>query len=214
MSAVGRRLLVGGGLLALVVLAVILSPETVVTRIQTVLFSPWFPVVLLGLYALRPFLGWPITVLSGLVGYRYGVVVGVPIALVGAIGTSLLPYAAGQYFDPGGPIFGRLAGGSRRYFRTAGDLRGVVAARLAPTPAEPVSAAAGVGGVPLRAFVLGTAIGELPWTIAAVTVGHSLGAYSTTAIDVDLRVAIAGLVAALVLLAGPVYTAVSQNQPK
>ncbi|MFW5905766.1 MAG: TVP38/TMEM64 family protein, partial [archaeon] len=65
MSAVGRRLLVGGGLLALVVLAVILSPETVVTRIQTVLFSPWFPVVLLGLYALRPFIGWPITVLSG-----------------------------------------------------------------------------------------------------------------------------------------------------
>ena len=187
MPVTRRRLAVGFALLGLLALALLVRPEAAIAHIREVLFSPWFPVVLLGLYALRPFLGWPITFLSALVGFRYGIVVGMPIALAGVVGTSLIPYTAGRRFDLDGPIMGRFVGGSQRYFRTAGDLRGVVAARLAPTPAEPISAAAGFGGVPLPAFVLGTLLGELPWTIAAVTLGHSLSAYSVAAVSSALN---------------------------
>lgn len=205
MPVTRTRLALGAVLLALFAGAAVLRPETVLGELRSVLSSPWFPAVLLGLYVLRPFLGWPIIVLSALVGFRYGVVLGLPIALAGVVGTSLIPYAAGRRFDLDGPLWGRFVGGSRRYFRTAGDLRGVVAARLAPTPAEPVSAAAGFGGVPLGAFVLGTLIGELPWTIAAVTLGHSLSVYSVAAIGIDWRLGVAGALAALLLLAGPLY---------
>jgi uncharacterized membrane protein YdjX (TVP38/TMEM64 family) len=199
------RLAIAFLLVVLLATAVLVRPGDLLSRIHGVLYSPWFPLVLVGLYALRPFLGWPITALSGLVGFRYGLAVGLPLALVGVVATSLIPYAAGRRFDLDGPLVGRFVGGSRQYFGTAGDLRGVVAARLAPTPAEPVSAAAGFGGVPLGAFVLGTLIGELPWTIAAVTVGHSLNAYSVARVSIDWRLAVLGLLAALVLLAGPAY---------
>ena len=205
MPVTRRRLAVGAILGVLFLLALLLRPDDVVRELRGVLFSPWFPAVLVALYAVRPFLGWPITVLSALVGYRYGLVLGLPIALAGAAATSLVPYAAGSRFDLDGRLGRWFVGSSQRYFRTAGDLRGVVAARLAPTPAEPVSAAAGFGGVPVGAFVLGTILGELPWTIAAVALGHSLSVFSVTRVTIDWRLAALGLLAALVLLAGPVY---------
>jgi uncharacterized membrane protein YdjX (TVP38/TMEM64 family) len=211
MPVTRRRIALGAVLALLLVLAVLLRPATVIRELHGVLYSRWFPAVLVGLYLLRPFLGWPITVLSALVGFRYGIAIGLPVALVGVVATSLIPYAAGRRLDVDGGLGGWFEGGSRRYFRTAGDLRGVIAARLAPTPAEPISAAAGFGRVPLRAFVLGTLLGELPWTIAAVTVGHSLNAFSVTAVGIDWRLAVAGALAAILLLGGPLYRVVGER---
>ncbi|MFB6266417.1 MAG: TVP38/TMEM64 family protein [Halodesulfurarchaeum sp.] len=205
MTVFRRRAAVGLGLLALLGVGVVLSPEVVLNHLRRLLASPWFPLLLLGLYLVRPVLAWPITLLSALVGFKYGVVVGLPIALSGVVGTSLIPYAAGRRFDPGGPILGRFVGGSQRYFRTAGTIRGVVAARLAPTPAEPVSVAAGLGGVPTAHFVLGTLLGELPWTVAAVVVGHSLQTFAVSAVRIDLRLVVVGLAGAVLLLARPAY---------
>lgn len=186
-----------GGLLA--------APNRLLGYLEQVVFNPWFPLVLVGLYVVRPFLAWPITAVSIVVGYRYGLVVGVPVALVGAVGTSLIPYAAGRYFRPDTGIFGWIADGSERFFAATGNLRGVVAARLAPTPAEPVSAAAGLGYVPLGAFALGTLLGELPWTVAAVVAGHSMRRLSIGAVSPDPLLVAGGLLAAVVILAGPAY---------
>lgn len=60
-------------LAALVLAGIIYSPATVIEHFQTVFYSPWFPVVLLGLYLARSLLAWPITGLAVLVGYRYGI---------------------------------------------------------------------------------------------------------------------------------------------
>lgn len=206
-----RRLAAGLAITAFAGAALVASPEAMITRVRDTLHSPWFPVILVGLYLARPFLAWPITLLSALVGYRYGFVVGVPLALVGAAGTSLIPYVAGRRLPPDGRVLGRLVGGSRRYFTATGDLRGVIAARFAPTPAEPVSAAAGAARVPATAFVLGTLVGELPWTIAAVALGTSLGAFDPSRISIDWRLAAIGAVAAGVVLAGPAYRAATDR---
>lgn len=210
MRVTPRRVAIGLVLLALVALAVLVRPETMVPLVRDVLASRWFPVVLVGLYLLRPFLGWPIMILSALVGYRYGIALGLPLALAGTVLTSLIPYSAGRLSDPQGPILGRFSVGSQHFFRTAGDLRGIVAARLAPMPAEPVSAAAGVGGVPPWAFVLGTMIGELPWTIAAVTVGHSMTVFTVDGLVTDWRLVLVGLLAGGALVAGPAYRAYNE----
>lgn len=209
-----RRQVAAGLLVAgLLALGVLVSPGAAVGQLRSVLFSPWFPVVLAGLYLLRPLLAWPITALSVLVGYRYGVAVGLPLALAGAVATSLLPYAFARYYrDRPGPL-GLAVDGSERFFGATGGLRGVVAVRLAPTPAEPVSLAAGAGGVSVSAFVAGTAIGEVPWTVAAVVAGHSLSALSLEGVAaVSPWLLIAGLAGAALLLAGPAYRWVERTR--
>ena len=201
-----RHLAAGLAVSGLVALGLLLSPGDAVASLRGLLDSPWFPVVLVGLYLARPLLAWPITALSVLVGYQYGVAVGLPVALFGAVATSLLPYAFGRYYrDRAGPLAGLVAG-SERFFEAAGGLRGVIAVRLAPTPAEPVSIAAGAGRVALPAFVVGTAVGELPWTVAAVLAGHSLSRLTLAGVGaVSPWLLVAGLAGAAALLAAPAY---------
>lgn len=200
-----RHVLAGLAVAGLVALGLALSPGDAAAALRGVLYGPWFPLVLVGLYAVRPLLAWPITALSLLVGFRYGLLLGLPVALAGAVGTSLLPYAVGRrYRDRAGPLAWAVDG-SERYFEATGGLRGVVAARLAPTPAEPVSVAAGAGRVPLRAFALGTAIGELPWTVAAVLAGQALSGLRFAAPTASPWLLGGALLAAVLLLAGPAY---------
>ena len=188
-----------------VVLGLLVSPATLVDRLDALLFSPWFPLVLVGLYLLRPALAWPITAISVLVGYRYGLAIGLPIALAGAVGTSLLPYAVGRRLRTDAGWIGRATAGSERFFSAAGDLRGVIAARLAPTPAEAISAAAGVARVPVATFVAGTLVGELPWTIAAVLAGHSMRRFAPAEATPAPWLVVAGIAIAAIVLAGPAY---------
>lgn len=180
----------------------ILSPATVIERVQTVLHSPWFPAVLLGLYLLRPFLGWPITALSVLVGYQYGILAGVPIAIVGAVGSTLIPYTGMRYFEFDSGI---LEWATEEFFSATGDFRGMIAARIAPVPAEATSLAAGAAEVRPLTFVLGTAIGEIPWAIAAVTIGHSMYRLTLSEVSFSPWLIAATAIAAVVLVAGPAY---------
>lgn len=205
MPSVSRGTLVGTTALVVVLALAVLVPVDAVALASGVVASPWFPVVLVGLYLARPFLAWPISALSVLVGYRYGVLVGVPVALAGAVATSLVPYYFGDRLPTAGSVLDRVRTGGERYFTAAGDVRGVAAARLAPTPAEAVSAAAGLAGVPPGAFVLGTLAGELPWTIAAVALGASLDTLTLSTSHVDLRLVLACVLLAVLVLAGPAW---------
>ncbi len=200
-----RRHVATGTLLGLVlILGVVISPTAVREQLQSMLWEPWFPLALVGLYVVRPVLAWPISALSILVGFRYGLAVGFPIAMAGVVFTSLLPYGVSRVYQPDSGLLGSAATGSRQFFGTTGDLRGVIAARLAPTPAEVISIAAGVGRVSLPAFVLGTVLGEIPWTAAAVFAGFSMRSL-TLSTGFDIRLAVAGALAGGLLIAGPVY---------
>lgn len=200
-----QRVALGGGLAALLALALLVSPDAVVSRTRPIIHGPWFPVLLVGLYLFRPFVGWPISLLSALVGYQYGLAVGLPVALAGAVFTSLPPFLAGRYVPPGDGVLGRLARGSERYFTEIGHLRGLVAVRLVPTPAEATSTAAGAAGVSLPVFVLGTFLGELPWTVAAVLAGRSLARFDPSSLDPDPGLIVAGVLVAVLLVVGPAY---------
>ncbi|MCG1003774.1 MULTISPECIES: TVP38/TMEM64 family protein [Halobacterium] len=202
-----KRYAAGAALTAVLVLAAVARPADALGALQSALASPWFPVLLVGLYAVRPLLGWPISVLSALVGFQYGLVAGVPIALSGAVATSLPAYAAGRYAPADGRLFGRFTDGSRRFFAATGDVRGLVAARFAPTPAEPVSAAAGAGDVTPRSFVAGTFVGELPWVVATVALGSGLDAFTMAATDVNPIIVAGSVLAAAVLLSPVAYRA-------
>jgi uncharacterized membrane protein YdjX (TVP38/TMEM64 family) len=200
-----RRLGLGAGLAVVLALALLVSPDAVLSRTEALLVSPWFPLLLVGLYLVRPVVAWPISLLSALVGYRYGVMVGLPVALVGTVFTSLPPYVAARWLPRGEGVLGWLTDSCEHYFAETGDLRGLVAARLAPTPAEATSTAAGAAGVSPVVFAAGTLVGELPWTVAAVVAGASLAAFDPAALGPDPRLVLVALVAAALLLAGPTY---------
>lgn len=193
------------GLVSLIAVGLLLGPGVVVERTQMSLNSPWFPVVLVGLYLVRPFLAWPISALSALVGYQYGILYGVPIAILGAVGSTFIAYAGTRYLEFDSGVLGWATEESEHFFSSTGGLRGVIAARVAPVPAEATSLAAGAADVRPGKYVLDTAIGEIPWAFAAVTIGHSM--YQLTLSDVSFSPWLIGAtaIAAIIILAGPVY---------
>lgn len=204
-SAAARRqaLGVGGLLVVLGAGAVLLSPAALIDAIHRLTHRPLLlGVALAAAYALRPLLAWPIAPLSAVIGYGYGPVVGLPIAIVAAVATCVPTYLAARRWEPtGGPV-GWAAGMGRRALDRTGDARGVASARLLPTPADAVSFAAGLAGTSPRAFLLGTLLGQLPWTVAAVLLGASADRL-TTARVVDPWV-VAGIAAGGLALLLPV----------
>ncbi|MFD1646431.1 TVP38/TMEM64 family protein [Haloarchaeobius litoreus] len=217
----GRRALAGAVVACVVVASLLTSPETALEHLATIANDPVaFAAVLVGLYIVRPFLAWPATLLAVVVGYGYGVALGVPVALAFVVGTSLIPFYATRWFD-GGTLEptdtpdepdGGLRGHVERYFGATGHVRGVTAARLVPIPADIVSCTAAVSGVPTSAFVAGTLLGELPWTLAAVVVGSSAKELSTGGLgSVGLPLGVVTVAAAMVLLAGPAYRSYAQS---
>ncbi|EFW89933.1 SNARE associated protein [Haladaptatus paucihalophilus DX253] len=208
-----RRQVAGVGLVALVVVAgVLLSPEVVLQRVRRVTHDPLLAAGLfLGVYLVRPLFAWPTTVVAVAVGYVYGPVVGFPVALGGTVMSAYLPFAAARYFRVDSGVFGRLGDSGERFFDATGDLRGMVASRLVPAPSDAVSAAAGLSNVPDRSFLLGTAIGEVPWMVVAVLAGGSLDTLSVHEIGKNWAVVAVVGIGGLFLLAGPAYRAVTDD---
>ena len=199
----------------LIAVGVLVSPTTVLETVDAVATDPLaFGVVVAGLYLVRPALAWPTTPLAVVVGYGFGVSAGVPIALAGVVTTVLPVFVAVQWLtgdDTASPtddegLLERTGETVTRYYETAGPLRGVTASRLAPIPSDVATCAAAVSGVELRYLIVGTAIGELPWTVAAVVVGASAATVSTSGIgDFGLALSLGCALAAVLLLAGPLY---------
>ncbi|QSW99103.1 TVP38/TMEM64 family protein [Haloterrigena alkaliphila] len=207
---------------AILTTGVLLSPSTLLGALESASVDPYlFGVLVACLYLLRPLFALPTTPLAVVVGYGYGVAVGVPIALVGVVTTVVPVFLAARWLvgdpekacSPAQPgrirsLLERARTVVERYYETAGPLRGVVASRLAPIPSDVATCAAAVSGVRLRHLVLGTAVGELPWTVAAVVVGASAATVRTDGLGgVGTALSLACLVAALALLAVPAYRA-------
>lgn len=209
MRLADRRLVPLAVLVAVLTVALVTSKTTVMDAVETVAGDPLiFAGAVVLLYAVRPLVLWPTTLVAVAVGYGFGIALGVPVALVGAVVTSIPAFYAGRWVAAGwdcGIAAGLAAAGSR-CFDATGGFRGVVAGRLAPVPADAVSAAAGMGGVRLRVLAAGVLAGELPWTIAAVVVGDSLQTISTAGLgSVGTQLGVVTGLAALLLIVGPVY---------
>jgi uncharacterized membrane protein YdjX (TVP38/TMEM64 family) len=214
-----RRALVAGGLLAVVLAASLLvSPAATLARLDALADDPVrFGVAIALCYAIRPFVAWPTTLVAVAVGYGFGVVYGLPIALAGAVVTSIPPFVAGRYFgtDDGNPLAwfapgDRFLDAASAYFDATGDFRGVTAARLAPIPADAVTATAGMTRVSPLAFAAATVVGELPWTLAALLVGQSLDSLTAGGVTaVDPRLVLGLAIAAAIVLAGPLFQRVA-----
>jgi uncharacterized membrane protein YdjX (TVP38/TMEM64 family) len=139
------------------------------------------------------------------VGFKYGLLFGVPIALGLSVVSTYVPYAITRYTDFESKLLRQAEDVADDFFDATGDLRGVITARIAPVPAQTTSVAAGAAPVSTRDYMLGTAIGEIPWMVAAVTIGTSLHRLTVTDVSFNPWLIAGTVVATLVLLAGPAY---------
>lgn len=199
-----HRLLAGLVLLLLVAAGALLtSPRWLFVRVTWLAADPVrFVGALVLLAAIRPVLAWPTTLLAVVVGYGWGMQ-GFPLALALIVFTSVPLFVVGRRSKSGG----RFAAAGERAVDVTGDLRGVVVSRLFPAPSDVVSFAAGLSGVPLRAFLLGTAMGELPWAFAGIVAGQSIETVFATGFGavVSPQLAVAAALVGFLLLAGPLY---------
>jgi uncharacterized membrane protein YdjX (TVP38/TMEM64 family) len=195
------------GLLVLGVLAaaVLVAPGPVLRWLTWLAADPLrFGLALFAVALVRPLVAWPTTLLAVGAGYGYGFV-GIPYALALITLTSVPPFLVARRF--GRESWAASAG--ERVVREAGDLRSVVASRLLPAPSDVVSVAAGVSGVSLSTFVVGTTLGELPWALVGVLAGSSLDSLSNATFGmVDWRLVAACALAAVLLLVNPLYRVV------
>ncbi|MFB6108191.1 MAG: TVP38/TMEM64 family protein [Haloplanus sp.] len=198
------RLLAGLAVLALVaVLAWVTSPAWVVARLSWVAGDPLrLTVALVALAVVRPLVAWPTTTIAVVAGYGFGPA-GFPLALGLVVLTSVPPYWVARR----GRGEGRLATAGERFVDATGGVRGVTASRLVPAPSDVVSVAAGVAGVRLGAFAVGTALGEVPWVAAGVVAGDSLDALTagSLASTFDPTLVAGSLAVGVLMLAGPLY---------
>jgi uncharacterized membrane protein YdjX (TVP38/TMEM64 family) len=199
----GVRVAAGVALAAVLAAAAVASPDAVLARATWLAADPTrFVVAAVCLALVRPLLAWPTTLLAVVVGFALGVA-GFPFALSLIVLTSVPPYLFARRVGRGG----RVAATGEAFVERAGDARSVIASRLLPAPSDVVSVAAGVAGVRLRWFLVGTAVGEVPWAAAGVLAGAS--AETLAAGDVagafDLRLVVVAGLAAAALLAPTLY---------
>lgn len=142
----------------------------------------WGPVTYIVVHVVLTLLPVPKNLMAGIAGALFGVAGGVSLAWVGAVLSAVVAFAVarrvGQSAVAGlsGPRVGRV----QRLLREQGLLTMLVA-RLTPfVPFTVVNYAAGVGPTSRRDYLLGTAVGILPGTVAYVVVGASAGRDTTT----------------------------------
>lgn len=208
MNRAVRRQALGVGTLAAVaaVAALTLSPGAVVDRLTGLTATPaQFVVVLAAVYLVRPFLLWPVTALAVVVGYLYGPVLGVPVALAGTGLSNLPPFLIARRADARAGLLAPVGAAGDRLVGSVGEFRGMLAARLLPLPGDAVSYGAGLSGLSAGTFLAGTVLGEVPWATVAVLTGASMRSLSLSAARPSLPVVAAAAGLAVLVLAGPLY---------
>lgn len=136
------------------------------------------PAVFIGLYALVTLAPVPKNVLSAVAGLLFGLGYGVFLVLVAAMLGALAAFGLGRVL--GRAAVERITSARVRDVDALLARRGVLAVvtvRLVPVlPFTAINYTAGLTGIRLRDYTLGTAIGILPGTVSYVTIG----AYGST----------------------------------
>ncbi len=149
------------------------SLQLVVTFLTGTLLGPVFYIVI---YALRPLLFFPATILTLLGGFLFGPI-GILWTVIGSNASALLAYTVGRYFGQGVLENEESSGLIQQYTQRMrqNSFETVLIMRLLFLPYDLVNYAAGFLKIKWQPFILATAIGSVPGTISFVLLGGSFG---------------------------------------
>ena len=149
-------------------LAEVITAEHVMEWSRSVRGNPWAPLVVIAIYTPAAFLMFPRPLITLFAVLTFGPWRGCAVAMIGIIGSALATYAVGRTLPE--KTLQRIAG--RNLDRTTKAIRrrglaSVFAVSVAPVAPFPVvGMVAGAAKVKLWHYLLGTALGMTPGTVA------------------------------------------------
>ena len=158
-----------------------LSPlELVQSVLEFLTHGIWGPLIYILLYAVRPLILFPSTLLTIAGGFVFGPVLGVVYTVLASNISSTVAFFVGRYFgsdllqDDGSDNL------VQRYARRMrmNSFETVIIMRFIFLPYDAVSYLAGFLRINYWAFILATALGSIPGTIAFIGFGSSIESFS------------------------------------
>ena len=136
----------------------------------------WGPLVYIVLYAVRPLILFPATILSLAGGFVFGPVLGVIYTIIASNISSTIAFFVGHYFGVGTFKDDGSDNLIQRYARRMRDnsFETVMIMRFIFLPYDAVSYLAGFLRIKYWPFILATALGSIPGTIAFIGFGASI----------------------------------------
>lgn len=135
------------------------------------LLSEWGVLLFILLYCLRPFIMFSATILSAVAGSVYGFWIGLLLTIAASNLSSIVAYYLGQ------TVFASKSQSDDDGFKQRirkNTFQATLTARLTYLPYDLVSYIAGSLRAPLGPFILATALGSIPGSIAIVSFGASI----------------------------------------
>ncbi len=175
----GRAALIKAGALVLIVLGavgldhVFGPPDVATMRSRVDAAGRWGPALFFALYAGLALVPWPKALLTAAGGALFGLWAGAGLSLAGALVGAIVSFGVGRLLGRDAVdrlIRGRLA----RVDALLADhgLSAVLVVRLVPlVPFTAINYASGLSGVRFRHYVLGSALGMVPGSLAYAAVG-------------------------------------------
>ena len=154
-----------------------LTLEDSVRRVSDVLTNSFYgPLIYIVLYAIRPLIFFPATVLTLLSGFIFGPI-GIIYTVIGANISAMVAYGVGRYFGQGVLDSQDDANIIQKYAQRMrlNSFETVLIMRLIFLPYDLVNYAAGFLKINWKPFLLATIIGSVPGTISFVLLGTSFG---------------------------------------
>ncbi len=154
-----------------------LSPVQVVQALLGFMTnSLWGPLIYILLYAIRPLVLFPATLLTLAGGFLFGPVLGVIYTILASNVSATVAYLVGRYFGQGLLKEGSSANLVQRYADRLrqNSFETVIVMRFIFLPYDLVNYVAGFVRVRWTAFTLATILGNIPGTIAFVLAGASI----------------------------------------
>lgn len=142
--------------------------------------SLWGPLIFILLYTIRPLILFPATLLTLAGGFVFGPVLGVLYTVVASNVSSTLAYFVGRFFGTELIEDDGSDGLVQRYARRMRDnsFETVMIMRFIFLPYDAVSYLSGFLRISYGPFILATALGSIPGTIAFVGFGASVESFS------------------------------------
>ena len=139
----------------------------------------WGPVAYIVLYAIRPLILFPSTILTLAGGFVFGPVLGVLYTIIASNISSIIAFFVGRYFGEGLLKDDGSDNLIQRYARRMREnsFETVMVMRFIFLPYDAVSYLAGFLRIRFWPFILATALGSIPGTIAFVGFGASIESF-------------------------------------
>ncbi|MEZ5279216.1 MAG: VTT domain-containing protein [Acidimicrobiales bacterium] len=179
-----------------------IGPAEAADSLRDLLASGWWgPLLYVAIYAVRPLVLFPASVLTILGGIVFGPVYGVAYTAIGANLSTAVTFQASRLLA--GRRVLRPPVGKRAVERlVANPVETTLVLRLVAAPFDAVAVAAGVLGLDFKAFMAASFLGTIAGTIAFVSFGSSIESLTDgqPSIDAPLLALSIGLTAAGLLV--------------